>query len=70
MNIKIISALAIKKEHNLKYGEIAISNGSNILVAGRGGFLSLQIVQIGTWGVLTPCDFYYIFSPKTGEMLT
>ena len=69
VNIKIIKATAFEKEHDLKFGQIALSNQNNIVVAGRGGYLSLDIVQIGTWGILNPHDFYYIFSPKIDEIL-
>lgn len=69
VNIKIIKARTIKKEHNLKYGQIAMVNNENLLVAAKDGFLALEIFQIGSWGVFSPSDFNYIFSPKIGEIL-
>ena len=29
----------------------------------------LDIIQIGTWGIFRPKEFYYTFSPKIGEIL-
>lgn len=69
VNLKIIKASVIEKEHNLKFGQIALANKDNLIVAASGGYLSLEIVQIGTWGIFKPQEFYYTFSPKTGEIL-
>ena len=70
VNIKIIKARAIKKEHNLKFGEIALCNNENILIAAKGGYIGLEIFQVGTWGVFGPNEFNLMFSPKVGEILT
>ena len=70
VNIKIIKARAIKKEHNLKFGEIALCNNENILIAAKDGYLALEIFQVGTWGIFSPKEFNLIFSPKVGEILT
>lgn len=69
VNLKIIKASVIEKEHKLKFGQIALANKDNLIVAALDGFLSLEIIQIGTWGIFKPQEFYYTFSPKTGEIL-
>lgn len=70
VNMKLLKASAIKKEHNLKFGQIAFVNENEILVAAKEGFLSLEFMQIGTWGMFRPREFNFIFSPKVGELLT
>ena len=70
VNIKVIQSRIIEKEHNLKFGQIAFCNNENILIAASGGFVSLEIFQVGTWGIFTPKEFNMIFSPKVGEILT
>lgn len=69
VNLKIIKATPIEKKHNLKFGQIALANKNSLIVAARDGFLDLEIVQIGTWGIFKPQEFYYTFSPKVGEIL-
>lgn len=69
VNIKIIKARAIKKEHNLKFGQIALCDNENILIAAKGGYIALEIFQVGTWGVFGPKEFNLISSPKVGEIL-
>ena len=68
-NLKIIKANIVKKEHNLKFGQIALVDDKNLLIAAKGGYLSVEIAQIGTWGIFNQSDFYYTFSPKVGEFL-
>ena len=68
VNLKVIKAKAIKKEHNLKFGEIICDN-ENIFVAAKDGYVLLEMLQIGTWGVFDSQDFNLIFSPKNGEIL-
>ena len=70
VNIKVIKARAIKKEHNLKYGEIALCNDENLLIAAKDGYLALEVFQVGTWGIFDSKEFNLIFSPKAGEILT
>lgn len=69
VNIKIIKAQIIKKEHNLHFGQVALANENEILIATRDGFLSLEVFQVGSWGIMTPKDFYYMFKPEVGEIL-
>ena len=69
VNMKIIKASAVKKNHNLNFGEIVICNDKEILIAAKDGFVSLEIFQIGTWGVMNPQDFCLVFNPKKGEVL-
>lgn len=69
VNIKIIKARIIEKEHNLKFGQIASCDSKNILIAARGGYVALEVFQVGTWGVFGPKEFNLIFSPKIGEIL-
>ena len=69
VNLKVIKASVFEKEHNLKYGEIALASDKNLLIAAKGGFLSLDVVQVSTWGVFEKRDFYYTFTPEVGEIL-
>lgn len=70
VNMKLLKAQAIIKEHNLKFGEITLVNENELIIAAKGGFLSLEFIQIGTWGIFRPQEFNLIFSPKVGEILT
>ncbi len=67
--IKIIKASVINKEHSFKYGEIIKADESSLTIGAKGGILSVDIMQVGTWGYFIPKDFYYTFSPKIGEYL-
>ena len=69
VNLKIIKASVIEKKHNLKFGQIALADDKNFLIAAKGGYLSVEVLQVGTWGVFNQNDFYYTFSPKVGEFL-
>ena len=69
VNLKVIKARAIKKEHNLVFGQIAMADKDNFVVAAKNGFLSIDVLQVGTWGVFKTDDFYYTFTPKVAEML-
>lgn len=69
VNLKVIKSSTIKKEHNLPFGSIALANEKEILISVKGGFISLEIFQLGTWGIMTPKEFYAMFNPKTGEVL-
>lgn len=69
VNIKIIKAKAIKKEHNFKFGAITLINNNFFIVAAKDGFLSIEVFQVGSWGIFTPFDFNNIFSPKISEIL-
>ena len=44
-------------------------NDKNLLIAAKDGYLSVEVLQIGTWGIFSPADFYFTFSPKTNEFL-
>ena len=69
VNLKVIKTNIIKKEHNLPFGSIALANEKEILISAKGGFISLVILQVGGYGIMTPNDFYSIFNPKVGEVL-
>jgi len=69
VSLKVIKANAIEKKHNFELGRIIKANEKELLVAANGGFLSLEIMQIGTWGIFQPKEFYHTFSPKTDEFL-
>ena len=69
INLKIIKTNVLNKEHNLKFGTIALANENEILISAKGGFISLEIMQLGSYGLMTPSDFYSIFNPKVGEVL-
>lgn len=69
VNVKVIKASIIKKEHNLPFGTIALANEKEVLIAANEGYVSLEIFQVGSWGIFAPEDFYCIFAPKVGEVL-
>ena len=70
VSLKIIKASAIEYKHNFVYGRIIQADENSLIVAAKDGALSVEAMQVGTWGYFTPKDFYYIFSPKTDEYLT
>ncbi len=67
--MKIIDAKAISVKHNEPFGKIIKSTPREILVSAKDGYLLLNIISIGTWGIFNSYDFYYTFSPKVGEFL-
>lgn len=69
VNVKIIKARPINAKHNIELGSIAEVNENKLLIAAKDGYISIEVLQIGTWGVFNPYDFYYTFSPKTGEFI-
>lgn len=69
VNLKVMKASIIKKEHNLRFGQIALASEKELIVAAKGGYIALEVFQIGTWGIFEPKEFNLIFSPKVGELL-
>ncbi len=69
-NIKIIQACPIKKNHNFPFGKIVSSNEKELLVAAKGGYLSIEILQVGSWGIFTPKEFYKNFSANKDEFFS
>ena len=69
VNFKIIKAIVINKEHNFEYGKIIKSDNENLLIACKNGVLSVEIFQIGTWGIFTPNEFKQFFNPREDEFL-
>ena len=67
--LKIISAKAILKKHNLELGTIAKANEKELYIVVKDGFLSVEIVSFATWGYFTPETFYNTFKPNVGERL-
>ncbi len=67
--MKIIKAHKISKKHNRPFGEIVKASKKEILIAAPLGYISLDVVQIGTWGVFVVEDFYNTFKPLVGEIL-
>ena len=68
-SLRIVSAIAIEKKHDFKYGQIIDSNDEYVFVAGKNGLLALNVVQIGTWGCFGARDFCSIFNPRNDEFL-
>ena len=66
---RIISAQIRKETHGQIYGTI-IRNENSVEVALNGGFLTPEIVQIGTWGIFNTKQFIEKFNPQSGERLT
>ena len=69
VNFKIIKAEPIEKKHNFNFGQIIKSSKDELLIAAKNGLLSLKVVQIGTWGIFCPNDFYLTFKPTETEIL-
>ncbi len=69
VNLKVIKASVIAQKHNFKFGQIVECDDKTLLVAAIGGFVSLEVFQLNSWGVFNSKDFYYTFSPKTDEIL-
>lgn len=71
-SFKIIKAHIIEKEDIKQedFGRIIQADENNLIIALKGGKLSLDVFQVGTWGVFTPKDFYYTFSPRNDEYIT
>ena len=64
-----MKASIIKKEHNLRFGQVALVSEKELIVAAKGGYIALEVFQIGTWGIFEPKEFNLIFSPRVGELL-
>ncbi len=69
VSFKIIKASLVEVKKTYLPGEIIKATKDYLLVATSKNALSLEVFQVGTWGVFTPFDFYYTFSPKSGETL-
>ena len=70
-NLKILKA-HIKEKSNIDkkdFGRIDKADNKNFIICANGGKLSLDVFQLGTWGILTCDDFYNTFSPKDSEFL-
>ena len=64
---KIIKAHPILCEHNLELGQIAHADENNLLIAVIDGYLAIDIIQLSSWGIFNPLEFYYTFTPTTNE---
>ena len=69
VNTKLIKAKPIYIKHNFEFGSIVDVNENKLLIAAKDGYISIEVLQVGTWGVFNPSDFYYTFSPKIGEFI-
>ena len=67
VNFKIIKAEAINYSHNFEFGRIIKADEDNLIIAAKDGALSVQVMQLGTWGYFRTKDFYYMFSPNSNE---
>ena len=68
--VKIIQAKVVDKSHILSPGQIALANENDLIVATKDKFLSIEILQLGSWGTFSAKEFNYMFSPKTNEFFT
>ena len=64
---KILKAHPVSLAHNLKYGQIAKCNESNLIIACQDGCLAIDEIQLNTWGIFNPMEFYYTFTPREDE---
>ena len=69
VNTKIIKAKPIYIKHDYELGSIVEADENKLLIAAKNGYISIEVLQIGTWGVFNPYDFYNTFSPKIGEFI-
>lgn len=69
VSLKIIKAKAINKKHKFEFGKIIKADKNNLLVVADNGFLSIEILQVGTWGYFSTESFYNTFSPNSSEYL-
>ena len=68
--MKVLKAHPIKCKHELKPGKIAKSDEDNLLIAGLDGYLAIEVLQLSSWGIFNPKEFYFTFSPTEDEELT
>ena len=64
---KILKAMPIKAEHNIPLGRIAKADEKHLYIAAKDGFLSVEIIQLSSWGIFNVNEFYYTFSPREDE---
>ncbi len=71
VGLKVLKAhIAEVCEINQKdFGRILKGDDKNTIIGAKGGKLALDVVQVGTWGIFNPVDFYYTFTPKEDEYL-
>ncbi len=65
--VKIIKAHPVKYSHNLEFGQIAKVDEKNLFIATGEGCLSVEILQLSSWGIFNTQEFYYTFTPTTNE---
>lgn len=70
LDMKIIKAKKIIKNHDFDCGIITEASKKELTVATFDGFISIEVLQMASWGIFTPSDFYEIFQPTTQEYLT
>lgn len=64
---KILKAHPINVNHNLKFGQIAKCDEEKLYVACQNGYLAIDTIQLSTWGIFNPMEFYYTFTPREDE---
>jgi len=69
VNFKILKAHVFEKNSFCDFGRITKANNENLIVQCKGGSLSLDVFQVGTWGLFLPDDFYNTFTPLESEFL-
>ena len=69
LDMKIIRAKTIMKNHEHECGIITKASEKELVVADFVGFVSVEVLQMASWGIFTPKDFYEIFTPTTQEYL-
>ncbi|MBR1616745.1 methionyl-tRNA formyltransferase [bacterium] len=66
-NVKILRASAIECLHESNCGQIADCNEERLFVAAKDGIISVEVLQVGTWGIFSPKEFYHTFTPTRQE---
>ncbi len=69
VSLKIIKASFIESNKTYTPGSIIKATKDFLVVSAKTNLLSLEVFQVGTWGIFTPYDFYYTFTPSIGEIL-
>lgn len=70
VSTKILKARSVPKEHKYELGRIVLADNENLFVACSDGLLSIELLEIGTWGLFNVNEFFCTFTPTTNEFFT
>lgn len=67
--LKVVSAEFEKQEHDFEIGLVVKSEGKELKIATKEGFMRPKIVQCGSWGFFDAEDFIKVFRINVGEFI-